>query len=378
MAQIYQYNTVMAPYPLAHLLAAAAVVLATRARLVPVAVGAVLFVAAFSIYQAVLANAATIFVVWVLTRVLFRQGEEPFPWRQTLRSTAGTIVAVVAGGLVYVAMVASLNIDFDAAQGADKAFSLSYRLEHGFPLVQGLSEVLQGTRSFFFWPENYFPDLLKKLQLVLLAGGAIHCLWLPRSLLGKAAAVALFAVAAVSPRTMQLLHPQGSYHNLTLTAYALVVAAAVMIVLRSGHVVARNAAAMVSMVLIVGYVGQCNWVSTVNYLNTQAHYATMTQILARLRSLPAQDWDGRTVAVVGRLEMRSDRPFRPATGVATAFLDSGHMTQLARLMRDDATFVSATAAPAKVREFAEGRAAWPSPGSVGVVDGMGVVVFAGR
>jgi hypothetical protein len=376
MAQVYQYNTVMVPYPLAHLLAAAAVVLATRARPVPVAVGAVLFVAAFSIYQAVLANAATIFVIWVLSNVLFLRGGEPFPWQQTLRSTLGAIAAVVAGGLVYVAIVASLHIDFDAAQGADKAFDLSYRLEHGFPLKEAISAVLEGTRSSLLWPEAYFPDVLKKLQLVLVAGAALYCVWLPGRLWAKLTALLLLLVAILSPRTMQLLHPQGTYHNLTLTGYALVVAAAAMIVLRSGHLLARNVAAAVVAVLVVGYVGQCNWISTVNYLNTQAHYATMTQILAGLRSLADEGWDGRTIAVVGRLDMRRDHPFRPATGVATSFIDAGHMNQLARLMRDEATFVPADETMPKVLEYAAAHVPWPAPGSLGVVGGRGVVVLS--
>src|ERR1700675_3299533 len=56
MAQTYQYNTSMVANPLAHLLAAAAVVFSTRATVRSVSYGAVLFVGAFSIYQAVAAN----------------------------------------------------------------------------------------------------------------------------------------------------------------------------------------------------------------------------------------------------------------------------------------------------------------------------------
>ena len=58
MAQTYQYNTSMVANPLAHLLAAAAVVFSTRATVKSVIIAAALFVAAFSIYQAVAANAS--------------------------------------------------------------------------------------------------------------------------------------------------------------------------------------------------------------------------------------------------------------------------------------------------------------------------------
>jgi hypothetical protein len=121
---------------------------------------------------------------------------------------------------------------------------------------------------------------------------------------------------------------------------------------------------------------QCNWISTVNYLNTVAHYATLTEVLARLRSLPEGNWDGKKVAVVGAYDMPSDFPFKPATGVATEFMDAIHMDRLARLMRDEVTFVQADQTLPKALEYAATHAAWPDPGSVGVVDGMGVIVFS--
>ena len=94
MAHIYQYNTTMAAYPPAHLLVALAVVLSTRATVVTVAVASLMYVAAFSIYQAVVANAATIFVVWLLSRHAVRRRGEGLLSRTTLRAT----VAVRGGG----------------------------------------------------------------------------------------------------------------------------------------------------------------------------------------------------------------------------------------------------------------------------------------
>jgi hypothetical protein len=376
MAQIYQYNSAMIAYPAAHLLVAAAVVLSTQRRVISVAVASLLYVGAFSIYQAVLANAATIFVLWFLSKLLFKEQTEPYLSKEIVRSTVTALVSVLAGGIIYVLVVASLNIPFDASQGADKAFSLSHRVHHGLDLLYAGSEVVKGSRSFFFWPENYLPGTLKKLQLVLLAGAGICCLWLPRRPLAKLAALVVLAIASLAPRTVQLLHPQGNYHSLTLTAYALVIAGAVMVIARSGRTLPRNASTLVGFVLIAGYVVQCNWISTVNYLNTLSHYTTLTQVLARLRALPDAHWDGKTVAVVGSYDMPSDFPFKNATGVATEFLDARHMDQLARLMRDEATFVEADKTMPKVLEYAATHAPWPDPGSVGVVDSIGVVVLS--
>jgi hypothetical protein len=376
MAHIYQYNSAMVAYPLAHFLVGAAVVLAARARPLSVAAAAVLFFLAFSIYQAVLANAATIFLVWLLTRLLFADAPDATPAPAVARATLAALAAVTVGGILHVLAVKSLHIPFDSAQGADQAFSLSSRLEHGLQLSFAAGEVLRGTRAFFVWPEAYLPQPLKVLQALLLAGATAGCLLLPRRLPAKAAALAVLGVAVLSPRALQFLHPQGNFHKLTLTAYALVIAAATLVLLRSRVTAVRNGSAIVAAVLVAGYVTQCNWISMVNYLNTQAHYATLTQVLARLRSLPDQNWDGKTVAVVGSYDMAADFPFRPATGVANEYINPRHMTYLARLMRDEATFVDADPTMPKALEYAASHRPWPSPESVGVVDGVGVVVLA--
>jgi hypothetical protein len=150
----------------------------------------------------------------------------------------------------------------------------------------------------------------------------------------------------------------------------------VMFVNRAGRNIVRNASIVLASFLVAGYVLQCNWISTVNYLNTLSHFATMTQILAEVRSIPDAHWDGKKVAVVGNYDPPSDYPFKLSAGVATKFIDAIHMGYLARLMRDEATFVAADETMPKVLEYAATHPVWPEPGSVGVVDGMGVVVFA--
>jgi hypothetical protein len=57
-------------------------------------------------------------------------------------------------------------------------------------------------------------------------------------------------------------------------------------------------------------------------------------------------------------------------------MDAEHMGQLARLMRDKAAFVQADQTMPKVLEYAATHPAWPNPAGVGVVDGMGVIVFS--
>jgi len=373
MAQVYQYNTAMFTYPLAHLLAALAVLLSVRARPIPVLVASFLYLIAFSIYQSVLANAATIFLIWILSRLLFAGGPEgEFDLVRTAKSSVAAFLAVLFGGLLYLAALSILNIQFDTYQGADKAFTLSDGIDPAY--VAG--EIVNGTRSFFLWPENYFPNFLKKLQVLFLIGAAFLCLWVPKGIGRKALAGVIFLLVLIAPRSLQILHPEGNYHNLTLTGYALVVAGFVMITTRGGTVLARNLSILLATALIAGYVIQCNWISTVNQLNTYAHYTTMSQILARIKSLDLGHWEDRKAVVVGRYDMAADYPCKPATGVAVGFIDASHMQRLARLMREEVTFVPADKSMPAVMEYAMAHPKWPHPDSVGLVGGVPVVVLS--
>ena len=154
------------------------------------------------------------------------------------------------------------------------------------------------------------------------------------------------------------------------------IAGAVMIINRATHVAIRNLSISLSFFLIAGYILQCNWISTVNYLNTQANYSTLTQVLSRIRALPGDGWNGKNIVVVGQYKMSSAYPFKSATGVAVSFMDAFHMQHLANLMRDDVAFTSADDATPGALEYAATHPSWPHPASVSVIDGTGVVVFS--
>jgi len=372
MAQVYQYNTAMFTYPLAHLLAASAVLLSTRTRLIPVVAASFLYVIAFSIYQSVVANAATIFLIWILARLLFTEAHGEFDVSKVAKSSVAAFIAVLFGGLLYLAALSVLNIQFDTYQGADKAFTLSDGIDPAYVA----SEIAKGTRSFFFWPENYFPNYLKKLQLAFLVSTVFLCFWLPKGIAKKVLAGVILFFVLIAPRSLQVLHPEGNYHNLTLTGYAVVIAGFVMITNRAGTVMVRNLSILLATGLIAGYVIQCNWISTVNQLNTYAHYTTMSQILGRIKSLNVGHLEGKKAVVVGSYDMPSDYPFKPATGVAKEFIDAPHMQKLARLMREEVIFVQADESMPGVWEYAMKHSKWPHPDSVGVVDGVPIVVLS--
>jgi hypothetical protein len=373
MAQLYQFNVSMAPFPLAHLLAALAAVVSTRARPLPVLAAAVVYAAAFSIYQSVLANACTILGVWLLAQLLFSDLGAGETRRRLARQVLAAALALGAGGLLYVGTVHLLGLPIDdPRQAAGEAFRLSGALGS----LEGIARVATGTRAFLLWPENYFPLYLKQLQLLFILAAALLCVVLPRSIPQKIAAVVMVLLVLLAPRVLQLLHPAGYYPNRALTAYALVIAGSIALVHRGGLPRVRNVSIVLAAVLLWGYLLQCNWISTVNYLNTFAHRAAFTQVLASLQSTGRDAWDGRNVVVVGRLDMSAEFPFRQSDGVASEFLDGIHMQEISRLMRTGVTFAADDGTDPRVREFAAWRRPWPHPQSVGVIEGTGVVVLS--
>lgn len=371
IAQTYQYNTSQAIYPLAYAMTALGVALAVRARALSVLGAAALFLAAFSIYQSVISNALTILGIWAMLALARPAEGSAGLLRPTLISSAATLIAIGLGGVAYVAAVKALHLPLDADQGAEAAF----RFEFGAQQLHALKAIAEGTRASLLWPENYFPLFLKLIQIGLLLAAAACWLWLPRRASEKLLVALALPLTVLAPRLLQFLHPGGNYHALTLTAYAVLVAGAVATLCRSGPLLVRNLACCAALVLLAGYVVQGNRISTVNSLNMQAHYATTSQILARLRALPDQGWDGKRIVAVGRYRMTAEYPFRRATGVAPDFIDWEHLQALARLLREDVEIVSDRDAGEAVKAFAAARPIWPHPSSVGIVDGVGVVVL---
>jgi hypothetical protein len=374
MGQIYSYNTAQATYPLAHLLAAVAAVLSVRSTFTSFTIASLLYTTAFSIYQSVIGNAIAIVLVWALSVLLFNREHGPTILKKLARSTAIALLPVIAGGMAYLFLVKAMGSEISSYQNADQAFHLN----RGIDIVSAVNQIANGTRSFFFRSESYFPRYLKTLQLCFVLGAGLFCLWRPRGPVLKGAAVMLCILVILAPRLLQLIHPAGDYHNLTLTGYAITIAGFVMIVVRLGQTPIRNLALILASGLVAGYVMQCNWISTVNQLNTYAHYSTMSQILSRIKSLPAERWNGKMVVVAGAYKMPATYPFSPATGVAKQFIDSGHVQALAHLMREGILFIPINDSMPAVLEYAGHLPPWPDPASVGAVDGVAVVVLSGN
>jgi hypothetical protein len=368
MGNLFAYNVTMATLPVAYFLAASAVVLSTRVTPLATFVAALLYVGAFSIYQSVVANAASIFAVWMLVKLL-SQNKGLFDFlKEIWRPVMAATISVICGGGLYIAIVLFMDIKFDDYQAAGEAFSLNTKSN----IWDALTGVIDGTRAFFIWPENYFPGYLKKLQLLLVASAALVCIWLPKDLFSKVTAAVLFVLVVLSPRIVQFIHPQGTYHSNALTAYAVTIAGCVMIIIRATKPILRNTSAVLTMVLLGGYIVQCNWISTVNYLNTLAHYTALTQILTRVKSLPSKQWDGRNVFIVGSYKMRPDYPYKRATGVATTYLDAPHINH------EDYVFTEADETTPAVLQYSKMVSPWPNSDSVSVFAGSAIVVLSNR
>jgi hypothetical protein len=204
----------------------------------------------------------------------------------------------------------------------------------------------------------------------------IVCALLPKTILEKVATLFTFAACILAARSLQVVHPEGVYHELTLTSYAVTIAGFVMIVHRGTPLVVRNFASILTIVLIAGYVIQCNWISTVNYLNTLAHISKMTQIITSVMLSLDDSWDGKEVVVVGSYKMSSHYPYKKAVGVASEYIDAQHIQQFAYLLREKVKFVPASDGTPKAMSYAASHGPWPSSGAVGMIDGKGVLVLS--
>lgn len=376
MGQTFQYNSAVATYPLAHLFSALSILYCIKPNRFGIIISSLFFIIAFSIYQSVIANSATLFLCWLLIRLVFDYDNINAIYQEIKRPFLSVLFAVSLGGLGYIAIVNILHIHMSSYQGADEAFSLSsFSL---YELWRPFLQVVKGSRSFYFWPENYFPLYLKYIQLFFIFSATIFCLILPKAIPYRILTLFIFGLALVAPRSLQFAHPDGNFHNLTLTAYAIVVAAAIAIVNRKGKMPVRNVSILLSSILILGYVQQCNWISTINYLNDRAHYATLTQMLARVRSLSSDSlkWDGKRVAIFGSYNMPEHKIFKKATGVASNFIRPQELQDFANLLRDEITFIYSGDVSPRVKQFAESRPPWPHPNSVGIIDGIAVLVLS--
>lgn len=372
VGQTYQYNSSMALYPLAHALSALAMLIAIRPSLLRVLLASLLLFAAFSIYQSVIANALTILGVWIVLQLAFPAAGDASGRRSVILPVVATLAAIGIGGALYYLAVKALGLPLSTYQGADKAFDLQL----GTDRLLTLRAVLDGTRASLVWPENYFPANLKDLQLGLLIVGVLLGVWLPKGIANKLLATAMIVMAFLAPRVLQVIHPSGHYHNLTLTAYAVLAAGALAVIYRFRKAALSNITTCIAVLLLLGFIAQANWISSINYLNMVAHFSTTSQILSRLGSLPNSGWDGRRILVIGNYSMPGYYPFKRATGVATDFIDAEHFWAVAKLLRTEVEVIHEADGSAQALAFAATRPAWPHSESIGVMDGVGIVVLA--
>jgi hypothetical protein len=372
MAQHYSYNTSLLPFSIAHALSAFAILLCVNFTISRFLLAVVLLGFSFSIYQSVIGNAIALACFAAVATLTSANN-------QTLSITAGLsrtlaipLLGIIFGGLLYLGLVAMLGLPSDPYQHADKAFTLS----DGLNLGTSIQLIVQGTRSFLFWPENYFPADLKAIQLGLIAAAALVWVFQPVSVGKKVAAAVCAAGGILAPRALQFLHPEGTFHNLTLTAYGIVVAGTVMVALRSRSIFWRNLICAAAAVLIFKYVMLSNWISTVNYLNFSAHQSVLTQILTRITDFPPATITRPEVAVIGKLKMPDAYPFLPQTGIATDYIDLAHLGKFSAVMGQPIKFVGEDQLPEQVREIAKNAPEWPAPGSTFSANGMAIVVLS--
>ena len=91
-------------------------------------------------------------MVWLLARVLFDDAGKGQILKPAIRSTIAVLGAVVVGGLVYVAIVSTMHIEFDTDHAAAEAFQFGdvTKLSQAIPLIwTGPGASSSGRRPIF-------------------------------------------------------------------------------------------------------------------------------------------------------------------------------------------------------------------------------------
>jgi hypothetical protein len=254
-----------------------------------------------------------------------------------------------------------------------------------------LDLALIGTRQFLGFPEAqfnsgyanpYYTGVYKYMCSAVLLLAAVG-LWV-RSRTRTAGFLSIFclATAALAPRTLQILHPDANYHELTLGGYSILLGGAFSIALKLGNRMLRSTVQSVLIILVLGFIHSNNVAAmsiTLDYQSTM-HWAN--RVLARVEALPNYGSSvypaQKRIIFVGEDYQISQwfyrgRPFVTSTGIADG-VPSIVFENLFRLLRVNVGYDVTAESRQRAIDYAAKHGAWPAPDSVTVLDDGTIVV----
>jgi hypothetical protein len=236
------------------------------------------------------------------------------------------------------------------------------------------------------YPETPYFTITDKLLSVLLYLAAAVGLWtVTRFRMAGVLSIAVFAIALFAPRTLQFVHANANYHELTLTGYAVYIAAAGTFALNARLRGIRIFGQILVLLLIGRFIHSDNVGATALAFDYQAIMHWGNRILTRIEENPryAEMPRGSTkrVIFVGDLYRVSDwfyrgHPFVTAVGIADG-VPNIIFDSVLRLLRVNATsWGVSTDDHRKALTYAAEHHSWPHPDAVTILeDGTIVVVL---
>ena len=392
MCSYYGYAFHVPIYALSSLLAVSAVEVTERGGLGKCLLGALLLAASLACYQAFVASALTLVMLGAaaaLARAESRESLTAIAWRVGRQMFALGLGCALYWLSIKVS-VAVFNVQLVAYQGAASMGASDFAA-----VTRGLRVVLIETARFLggrfqsIYPESsYFTWKDKALCAVVYLGAIAGIAAMARRMRGRSgAAVLMFLMALFAPRVLQVAHPDGNYHELTLTGYGVYLAGAAAFAMEMKNRIARSAVQLVLVVLICSFIHSNNVGAAALAFDYQAIMHWGNRVLAMIEADPRcavqmGSWAPKRIMFVGDAYRVSDwfyrgRPFVTAVGIADG-IPNIVFDSIFRLLRVNATSVGIP--PQTHSEglaYAARHEAWPHPESVTVLrDGTIVVVLS--
>jgi hypothetical protein len=387
MCSYYGYAFHVPIYALASLLAVLPIELARLRRPVMALFGAILLMLSLASYQAFISTTVT--TVMLAGAIGFARIKERKELRSVLIVSCWQLGTILLGvGFYWLSIklcTAVAGIHLNTYQGADSMSNLDWT-----SIAKGATDVLRETGRFVGipaaspYPETPYFTITDKLLSVLLYFVAAVGLWtVTRLRIAGVLSIVAFAIALFAPRTLQFVHANANYHELTLIGYAVYIAAAGTFALNARLRGARICGQVIVLLLIGRFIHSDNVGATALAFDYQAIMHWGNRILTRIEENPryAEMPRGSTkrVIFVGDLYRVSDwfyrgHPFVTAVGIADG-VPNIIFDSVLRLLRVNATsWGVSTDDHRKALTYAAEHHSWPHPDSVTILDDGTIVV----
>jgi hypothetical protein len=352
------------------------------------AVGSVLVMLSLACYQAFIASAATLALAACAAELAKADGRGQAA--AALRMLGRAALMFVSGGVLYAVSIkistSVFNIQLTTYQGAAGLLSFDWAaIIAGLPSVAWETARFLGMRLPSIYPESLYFTPTHKLMCLAVYAAAFAGLWASgRMMAARIGACALFLAALFAPRAVQVFHPGGNYHELTLTGYGVFIAASAAFAMNVSGRWPRTGVQAVVALLIAGFLHSNNVGASALVFDYQAIMHWGNRILARVEQHPRYSAPPagavRKAVFVGDLYKVSEwyyrgRPFVQAVGIADG-VPNIIFDAIFRLLRVNAsTDGLSDGSRRQAAAFAAGRPAWPHPDSVTVLEDGTIVVI---